>query len=136
MGLRLYGVWERAPGTSGNERDGQFYKKLEKEMAEVSWKGHFCVQQLVVFFGTAGIGTQGGWGADAMLRASCKVVCMSESTDQRQARVVLVYEFSKSRATSAVNGQQPREEQLDKHKPTGPADWKPLAAAPSLELAL
>ncbi|GFH29482.1 hypothetical protein HaLaN_28146 [Haematococcus lacustris] len=41
-------------------------------MAEVSMQRHGRAKQLVVFFGTAGIGTQGGWGADAMLRACCK----------------------------------------------------------------
>ncbi|KAJ9526082.1 hypothetical protein QJQ45_009558 [Haematococcus lacustris] len=42
---------------------------LEEDMAEVSMKRHGHAKQLVVFFGAAGIGTQGGWGADAVLRA-------------------------------------------------------------------
>ncbi|GFH33252.1 hypothetical protein HaLaN_32594, partial [Haematococcus lacustris] len=33
-------------------------------MAEVSMERHGRAKQLVVFFGTAGIGTGGGWGAD------------------------------------------------------------------------
>ncbi|KAJ9516482.1 hypothetical protein QJQ45_011168 [Haematococcus lacustris] len=35
---------------------------------------HGRAKQLVVFFGAAGIGTGGGWGANAVLRACCKVV--------------------------------------------------------------
>ncbi|KAJ9523583.1 hypothetical protein QJQ45_007277 [Haematococcus lacustris] len=42
-------------------------------MAEVSMEHHKHVKQLVVFFGAAGINTRGGWGADAVLRACCKV---------------------------------------------------------------
>ncbi|KAJ9534057.1 hypothetical protein QJQ45_002031 [Haematococcus lacustris] len=44
-----------------------------RRWAEVSMKRHKCVKQLVVFFGTASIGAGGGWGADAVLRACCKV---------------------------------------------------------------
>ncbi|KAJ9512917.1 hypothetical protein QJQ45_029067 [Haematococcus lacustris] len=46
---------------------------LEEDMAEVSMERHGRAKQLVVFFGAAGIGTGGGWGADAVLRACCKV---------------------------------------------------------------
>ncbi|GFH21020.1 hypothetical protein HaLaN_18238, partial [Haematococcus lacustris] len=35
----------------------QFFKKLEKDMAEVSMERHGHAKQLVVFFGAAGIGT-------------------------------------------------------------------------------
>ncbi|KAJ9527760.1 hypothetical protein QJQ45_000320 [Haematococcus lacustris] len=42
-------------------------------MAEVSMERHGRAKQLVVFFGAAGIGTKGGWGAGAVLRACCKV---------------------------------------------------------------
>ncbi|KAJ9505743.1 hypothetical protein QJQ45_029263 [Haematococcus lacustris] len=42
-------------------------------MAEVCMKRHGHAKQLVVFFGAASIGTGGGWGADAVLRACCKV---------------------------------------------------------------
>ncbi|KAJ9531416.1 hypothetical protein QJQ45_006877 [Haematococcus lacustris] len=76
-------------------------------MAEVSMERHGRAKQLVVFFGTAGIGTAGGWGADAVLRACCKVVCRPRGTDQRRGRVVLVDEHRTSRVSSAVNGQQP-----------------------------
>ncbi|KAJ9531415.1 hypothetical protein QJQ45_006868 [Haematococcus lacustris] len=67
-------------------------------MAEVSMERHGRAKQLVVFFGTAGIGTAGGWGADAVLRACCKVVCRPRGTDQRRGRVVLVDEHRTSRA--------------------------------------
>ncbi|GFH12311.1 hypothetical protein HaLaN_07968 [Haematococcus lacustris] len=45
------------------------FQKLEEGMAEVSMERHKRVKQLVVFFGAAGIGTRGGGGADAVLRA-------------------------------------------------------------------
>ncbi|KAJ9509968.1 hypothetical protein QJQ45_011433 [Haematococcus lacustris] len=96
-------------------------------MAEVSMKRHGHANQLVVFFGAAGIGTEGGWVADVVLRACWKVVCRPRGTDRRRGRVVLVDEHRTSRVSSAVNGQQPCEEQLDHEQPTRPADWKPPA---------
>ncbi|KAJ9533512.1 hypothetical protein QJQ45_026594 [Haematococcus lacustris] len=51
---------------------------------------HKRVKQLVVFFGAAGVGTRGGRGADAVLRAGCKVVSRSRGTSERLVRVVLV----------------------------------------------
>ncbi|KAJ9510067.1 hypothetical protein QJQ45_011710 [Haematococcus lacustris] len=96
--LRLYGAQDRALE--------QFFKKLE-EMAEVSMQRHGRAKQLVVFFGAATIGTGGGWGADAVLRACRKVMCRPRGTDQRRGRVVLVDEHRTSRVTSAVDGQQP-----------------------------
>ncbi|KAJ9509735.1 hypothetical protein QJQ45_011267 [Haematococcus lacustris] len=89
----------------------QGYKLLEKEMAELAMKRHNCTKQLVVFFGTASIGTAGGWGADAVLRACCKVVCRPKGAGQRRGRVVLVDEHRTTRVSSAVNGKQPCEEE-------------------------
>ncbi|KAJ9505482.1 hypothetical protein QJQ45_028619 [Haematococcus lacustris] len=97
--LRLYGAQDRTLE--------QFFKKLEEDMAEVSIERHGRTKQLVVFFGAAGIGTRGGWGAGAVLRACCKVVCRPRGTDQRRGRVVLVDEHRTTRVSSAVNGQQP-----------------------------
>ncbi|KAJ9511076.1 hypothetical protein QJQ45_002834 [Haematococcus lacustris] len=90
--LRLYGAQDRALE--------QFFNKLEKDMAEVSMKRHGRAKQLVVFFGVACIGTGIGWGADAVLRACCKVVC------RPRGRVVLVDEHRTTWVSSAVNGQQ------------------------------
>ncbi|KAJ9513551.1 hypothetical protein QJQ45_006136 [Haematococcus lacustris] len=90
-------------------------------------KRHGHAKQLVVFFGAASIGTRGGWGADAVLRACRKVVCRPRGTDQRRGRVVLVDEHRTSRVSSAVNGQQPCERQLNKRRATRPAGWKPPA---------
>ncbi|KAJ9528060.1 hypothetical protein QJQ45_005675 [Haematococcus lacustris] len=101
--------------------------QLEEDMAQVSMKRHGRAKQLVVFFGAADIGTKGGWGADAVLRACCKVVCRPRGTDQRRGRVVLVDEHRTSRVSSAVNGQQPCERQLNKRRATRPADRKPPA---------
>ncbi|KAJ9518191.1 hypothetical protein QJQ45_010056 [Haematococcus lacustris] len=94
-------------------------------MAEVSMERHGRAKQLVVFFRASSIGTRGGWGTDAVLRACCKVVCRPRGTDQLRGRVVLVDEHRTSRVSSAVNGQQPCEEELDHKQPTRPAGWKP-----------
>ncbi|KAJ9533874.1 hypothetical protein QJQ45_026963 [Haematococcus lacustris] len=99
---------------------------LEEDM-EVSMQRHGHAKQLVFFFGAATIGTRGGWGADAVLRACCKVVCRPRGTDQRRGRVVLVDEHRTSRVSSAVNGQQPCERQLNKRRATRSANWKPPA---------
>ncbi|KAJ9505426.1 hypothetical protein QJQ45_009479 [Haematococcus lacustris] len=117
--LRLYGAQDRTLE--------QFFKKLEDDMAAVSMERHGRAKQLVVFFGAASIGTGGGWGADAVLRACCKVVCRPRGTDQRRGRVVLVDEHRTTRVSSAVNGQQPCERQLNKCRATRPAGWKPPA---------
>ncbi|KAJ9531122.1 hypothetical protein QJQ45_000851 [Haematococcus lacustris] len=117
--LRLYGAQDRTLE--------QFFKKLEEDMAEVSMERHGRAKQLVVFFGAASIGTRGGWGADAVLRACCKVVCRPRGTDQGRGRVVLVDEHRTTRVSSAVNGQQPCERQLNKRRATRPTGWKPPA---------
>ncbi|KAJ9509764.1 hypothetical protein QJQ45_011412 [Haematococcus lacustris] len=108
--------------------------QLEEDMAEVSIERHGRSKQLVGFFGAAGIGTGGGWGADVVLRACCKVVCRPRGTGQRRGRVVLVDEHRTSRVSSAVNGQQPCERQLNKRRATRPADWKPPAGQVDLRL--
>ncbi|KAJ9521818.1 hypothetical protein QJQ45_024670 [Haematococcus lacustris] len=88
--LRLYGAQDRALE--------QFFKKLEEDMAEVSMKRHGHAKQLVVFLGAASLGTRGGWGADAVLRACRKVVCRPRGTDQLRGVVVLVDEHRTTRA--------------------------------------
>ncbi|KAJ9512128.1 hypothetical protein QJQ45_012711 [Haematococcus lacustris] len=117
--LRLYGAQDRALE--------QFFNKLEEDMAEVSMQRHGQAKQLVVFFGAATIGTGGGWGADAVLRACRKVVCRPRGKDQDGCRVVLVDEHRTSRVSSAVNGQQPCEVELNTLSATRPAGWKPPA---------
>ncbi|KAJ9532643.1 hypothetical protein QJQ45_010714 [Haematococcus lacustris] len=117
--LRLYGAQDRALE--------QFFNKLEEQMAELSVKRHNHAKQLVVFFGAATIGTGGGWGADAVLRACRKVVCRPRGPDQDGGRVVLVDEHRTSRVSSAVNGQQPCEVELNTLSATRPAGWKPPA---------
>ncbi|KAJ9513175.1 hypothetical protein QJQ45_029333 [Haematococcus lacustris] len=98
---------------------------LEEDMAEVSMERHGRAKQLVVFFGAASIGTGGGWGADAVLRACCKVVCRPRGSDQLRGRVVLVDEHRTTRVSSAVIGRQPCEEELDHEQHTAPADLAP-----------
>ncbi|KAJ9511419.1 hypothetical protein QJQ45_029926, partial [Haematococcus lacustris] len=117
--LRLYGAQDRALE--------QFFNKLEREMAELSMKRHNRAKQLVVFFGAATIGTGGGWGADAVLRACRKVVCRPRGKGQDGGRVVLVDEHRTSRVSLAVNGKQPCEVELNTLSATRPAGWKPPA---------
>ncbi|KAJ9505086.1 hypothetical protein QJQ45_030476 [Haematococcus lacustris] len=117
--LRLYGAQARALE--------QFFNKLEEKMAELSMERHNHAKQLVVFFGAASIGTAGGWGADAVLRACRKVVCRPRGTDQLRGRVVLVDEHRTTRVSSAVNGKQPCEVELNTLSATRPAGWKPPA---------
>ncbi|KAJ9512318.1 hypothetical protein QJQ45_012905 [Haematococcus lacustris] len=117
--LRLYGAQDRALE--------QFFNKLEEDMAELSMKRHKRVKQLVVFFGAASIGTAGGWNDDAVLRACRKVVCRPRGTDQLRGRVVLVDEHRTTRVSSAVNGKQPCEVELNTLSATRPAGWKPPA---------
>ncbi|KAJ9508335.1 hypothetical protein QJQ45_011844 [Haematococcus lacustris] len=95
--LRLYGAQDRALE--------QFFNTLEEDMAEVSMERNERAKQLVVFFGAASIGTGGGWGADAVLRACCKVVCMPRGAGQRRGRVVLVDEHRTTQTGSPPEGQ-------------------------------
>ncbi|KAJ9517188.1 hypothetical protein QJQ45_009061 [Haematococcus lacustris] len=97
-------------------------------MEEVSMERHGRAKQLVVCFGTASIGTRGGWGADAVLRACCKVVCRPRGSDQLRGRVVLVDEHRTTRVSSAVDGKQPCEEELGHEQPTRLAPRKPPQA--------
>ncbi|KAJ9525913.1 hypothetical protein QJQ45_009218 [Haematococcus lacustris] len=60
----------------------QFFKKLEEDMAEVSMKRHGRANQLVVFFGAAGIGTGGGWVAP---RKPPQAPCSSQEASQPAA---------------------------------------------------
>ncbi|KAJ9510497.1 hypothetical protein QJQ45_015966 [Haematococcus lacustris] len=124
--LRLYGAQDRALE--------QIFKKLWEDMAEASMERHGRAKQLVVFFGADSFGTGGGWGVDAVLRACYKVVCRPRGTDQRRGRVVLVDEHRTTRVSSATNGKQPCEEELDHEQPTRRADWKPPAGQVDLRL--
>ncbi|KAJ9525540.1 hypothetical protein QJQ45_003087 [Haematococcus lacustris] len=114
--LRLCGAQDRALE--------QFFKQ---EVAELSMERHGRAKQLVVFFGTAGIGTRGGWGGDAVLRACCKVLCRPRGSNKLRGRVVLVDEHRTTRVSSAVNGKQSWEGELNHEQPTRRAGWKPPA---------
>ncbi|KAJ9527900.1 hypothetical protein QJQ45_005632 [Haematococcus lacustris] len=107
----------------------RYFKKLEKETAIESQKRWGTRKQLVVFFGNAGIGTRGGWGAKAVLQACRKVVERANSgepTDRVPGKVVTV-DSGTSRVSSAMNSPRPCEEELDSSKPTRPEGWKPPA---------
>ncbi|KAJ9517178.1 hypothetical protein QJQ45_009050 [Haematococcus lacustris] len=104
-GIRSQASWKltKGPGTAAAEAVcspgplKQFFKQLQKDMEEVSMERHGSAKQLVVFFGAASICTRGGWGADAVLRACCKVVCRPRGSDQLRGRVVLVDEYRTTR---------------------------------------
>ncbi|KAJ9517421.1 hypothetical protein QJQ45_016781 [Haematococcus lacustris] len=106
--LRLYGAQGPGAGAVLQADEGGW---LVKDMAEVSMERHGHAKQLMVFFGAASIGTRGG----------------PRGSDQLQGRVVLVDERRTTRVSSAVNGQQPCEEELDHEQPTRHAGWKPPA---------
>ncbi|KAJ9517565.1 hypothetical protein QJQ45_025098 [Haematococcus lacustris] len=140
--LRLYGAQDRALKQFFKQVrvDGHHvwalceWQQLEKDIAEVSMERHGRAKQLVVLFGAASIGTRGWWDGDAVLRAYCKVVCRPRGTDQLRGRVVLVDEHRTAWVSSAVNGKQPCEEELDHEQPTRRADWKPPAGKVDLRL--
>ncbi|GFH19676.1 hypothetical protein HaLaN_16658 [Haematococcus lacustris] len=120
--MRLHGAQEKVL-----ER---YFKKLEEEAATVSQQRWGTRKQLVVFFGNAGIGTRGGWGAKAVLQAFLKVVERPNNgrpTDRLPGKVVTVDEVHTSRVSSAMNSPQPCEEVLDRSKPTRLAGWRPPA---------
>ncbi|KAJ9505322.1 hypothetical protein QJQ45_021926 [Haematococcus lacustris] len=58
---------------------------------------------------------------------SQRVLTRPRGPDQLRGRVVVVDEHRTSQVSSAVNGQQPCEVELDKLSATRPADWKPPA---------
>ncbi|KAJ9528071.1 hypothetical protein QJQ45_005733 [Haematococcus lacustris] len=105
----------------------RYFKKLEEEAAIESQKRWGTRNQLVVFFGNAGIGTRGGWGAKAVLQACRMVVERANSgkpTDRVPGKVVTVDEFRTSRVSSILNSPQPCEEELDSSKPTRLEGWR------------
>ncbi|MGQ3183681.1 MAG: hypothetical protein ACT6R7_17320, partial [Brevundimonas aurantiaca] len=77
-----------------------------QEAEALSMERYHCVKQVVIFFGNAGIGTRGGWGAKAVLQACRKVVERPRGQGQLSGKVMLVDEFRTSRVSSTVNGQQ------------------------------
>ncbi|KAJ9533017.1 hypothetical protein QJQ45_018112, partial [Haematococcus lacustris] len=111
-------------------------RHLKEEAAIESQKRWGTRKHLVVFFGNAGIGTRGGWGAKAVLQSgvpnmglACRKVVerpnSNKPTDRVKGKVVAVNEFRTSRVSSILNSPQPCEEELDSSKPTRHEDWKP-----------
>ncbi|KAJ9532384.1 hypothetical protein QJQ45_010427 [Haematococcus lacustris] len=119
--MRLYGAQEKVL-----ER---YFKKVEVPRG--------TRKQLVVFFGNAGIGSRGGWGAKAVLQACRKVVERPNSgrpTERVPGKVVTVDEFCTSRVSSAMNSPQPCEAGLDRSKLMRPEGWS--GAAPLVAVSL
>ncbi|KAJ9526087.1 hypothetical protein QJQ45_009540 [Haematococcus lacustris] len=91
--MRLYGAQEKVLE--------HYFKMLEEDAAMVSQQRWGTRKQLVVFFGNAGIGTAGGWGAKAVLQACRKMVerpNRGRPTDRLPGKVVTVDEFLTSRS--------------------------------------
>ncbi|KAJ9509742.1 hypothetical protein QJQ45_011260 [Haematococcus lacustris] len=116
--LRLYGAQDRTLE--------QFFKKVIKVPGGAVLRGCKKTKRklLAHFQLRAGIHSQ--------LRVIARLG--TRGTDQRRGRVVLVDEHRTSRVSSAVNGQQPCERQLNKRRATRPADWKPPAGQVDLSL--
>ncbi|KAJ9510482.1 hypothetical protein QJQ45_015951 [Haematococcus lacustris] len=74
---------------------------FKKEAEALSMERYHCAKQLVIFFGNAGVGTWGGWGAKAVLQACRKVMKRPRGQGQLRDKVVLVDELQ---ASSAVDG--------------------------------
>ncbi|GFH18248.1 hypothetical protein HaLaN_15018, partial [Haematococcus lacustris] len=70
--LKAYHAVDRTKrkGTAKQKQGPSKKSKVEKEMTKLSMKCHQRPKHPKVFFGAAGIGTGGGWGDDAVLRAS------------------------------------------------------------------
>ncbi|KAJ9518537.1 hypothetical protein QJQ45_018553 [Haematococcus lacustris] len=116
-------VWEEYLHTKWVEQKMRLHGAQEKVLERY-------FKKLVVFFGNAGIGTWGGWGAKAVLQACRKMVERANSgkpTDRVPGKVVTVDEFRTSRVSSAMNSPQPCVEELDRSKPTRLEGWKPPA---------
>ncbi|KAJ9522328.1 hypothetical protein QJQ45_008184 [Haematococcus lacustris] len=97
-----------------------------EEAASVSQQQWGPGKQLVVFFGNAGIGTQGGWGqgcAAGLTQGGGEG--QQRQANRQGARQGGDSEFRTSRVSSIMNSPQPCEEELDSSKPTRPEDWKP-----------
>ncbi|KAJ9511454.1 hypothetical protein QJQ45_029885 [Haematococcus lacustris] len=77
-------------------------------------------------------GWKGGWHWHWV--GCCKVVCRPRGAGQRRGRVVLVDKHRTTRVSSAVNGKQPCEEELNKLSATRRAGWKPPAGQVDLRL--
>ncbi|KAJ9504678.1 hypothetical protein QJQ45_030346, partial [Haematococcus lacustris] len=87
------GIRSQASWYGAEDRALEQFFKQEEDMAEVSMERHGRAKQLVVFFGAASISTKGGWGADAVMWAYCKVLCRPRGSDLLRGRVVLVDEL-------------------------------------------
>ncbi|KAJ9515427.1 hypothetical protein QJQ45_016430, partial [Haematococcus lacustris] len=117
-------VWEVYKDPEWARQRLRLYRAQDRALEQLFNKVRVCVWeegQLFVFFGAASIDAGGGWGVNALLRACCKVVCRPRGSDQLRVRVVLVDEHRITRVSSAVNGQQPCEEELHHEQPTRPA---------------
>ncbi|KAJ9531719.1 hypothetical protein QJQ45_021866 [Haematococcus lacustris] len=86
------------PPNAQQQQQQQQHPALDAEAADVSQRRWGTCKQLVVFCGKAGIGTWGGWGANAVLRACRKVgPNSSKPTDRLPGTVMTVNEFRTSR---------------------------------------
>ncbi|KAJ9514207.1 hypothetical protein QJQ45_012170 [Haematococcus lacustris] len=122
-------VWEEYLHPKWAEQKTRLHGAQEKVLERYFKKKRWGTRkQLVVFFGNAGIGTRGGWGAKAVLQACRKVVERPNSgkpNDRVPGKVVTVDEFRTSRVSSVMNNPQPCEVELDRSKPTRLEGWKP-----------
>ncbi|KAJ9518172.1 hypothetical protein QJQ45_010061 [Haematococcus lacustris] len=95
-----------------------------------------CVKQVVVSFGSAGVGMWVGLGAKAVLQACCKVVERPMGNGQLRGKVVPVDEFpAPSAQVVPAVGSRSSGSSSSSSQSAVPAAGGPLAAAPRLEQA-
>ncbi|KAJ9506562.1 hypothetical protein QJQ45_004619 [Haematococcus lacustris] len=108
------GVWDERSGLNNSRREVYLDPKWARQRLRLyeaqDWAQERFFKELAVALGEVGV------------RMQC---CRPRGSDQRRGRVVLVDQHRTTRVSSAVNGQQPCEEELNHEQPTRPADWKP-----------
>ncbi|GFH22816.1 uncharacterized protein HaLaN_20333, partial [Haematococcus lacustris] len=103
-GEYLHLKWAEQKMRLKGAQDKVLERYFKEEAASVSQQQWGAGKHLVVFFGNAGIGTRGGWGAKAVLQACHKVVERPNSgkpTDSVPGKVVTVDEFRTSRSAQS-----------------------------------
>ncbi|KAJ9514969.1 hypothetical protein QJQ45_002797 [Haematococcus lacustris] len=101
--LRLYRAQDRALE--------QFFKKLEKDMVEVSMERHGHAKQLVVFFGAAGIGTGGGAPRKPpQAPRSSQEATQPAASEPRPSRPLPAKRSKRAKAEQAAEHTQPTED--------------------------
>ncbi|KAJ9509344.1 hypothetical protein QJQ45_001806 [Haematococcus lacustris] len=98
---------------------------LEEEAASVSQQQWGARKHLVVFFGNAGIGTRGGWGAKAVTQA-CRKPCEAELDRSKPTRPEGLEAPARPPLGTLANGWTGTAMQPSTSSGQGRAKWRPL----------